>query len=201
MKRVIGKAPKVAPMVALLDAWSKSGAQRRDLDSDNVVDDSPAVLLMDTWWPLAVRAEFQPALGKPLLDFIDQHFEPIQPDGIRDESGNGFFDGFEMQVDKDLRQVLRAKVRGRFSRTYCGGGSRKRCRAILVRTLAQAQAQLEAKYGIDQGAWKLQVTCPVTDPPSCDQIIPTAAGAINVPPQPFDNRGTFYQADAISGHR
>jgi len=41
----------------------------------------------------------------------------------------------------------------------------------------------------------------VTNPPSCDQIVPTAAGAINVPPQPFDNRGTFYQAVAIDGHR
>jgi hypothetical protein len=28
-----------------------------------------------------------------------------------------------------------------------------------------------------------------------------AAGAINVPPQPFDNRGTFYQAVAVNGHR
>jgi hypothetical protein len=49
--------------------------------------------------------------------------------------------------------------------------------------------------------WKLPVTCPVTTPPSCDQIVPTAAGAVNIPPQPFDNRGTFYQAVAVSGHR
>jgi acyl-homoserine lactone acylase PvdQ len=201
MKRVIGKSPKVASLVALLDAWAKKGSQRRDLDGDNVVDDSPAVLLMDAWWPLAVRAEFQPALGKPLLDFIDKRFHPIQPDGIRDRSGNGFFDGWEMQVHKDLRQVLRAKVRGRYSRTYCGGGALKRCRALLVSTLQQAAAQVASKYGADQSGWKLPVTCPDTDPPSCDQIIPTAAGAINVPPQPFDNRGTFYQADAISGHR
>ncbi len=49
--------------------------------------------------------------------------------------------------------------------------------------------------------WKLPTVCAVTSPPGCDQIVPTAAGAVNVPPQPFDNRGTFYQADAISGHR
>jgi hypothetical protein len=24
---------------------------------------------------------------------------------------------------------------------------------------------------------------------------------VNIPPQPFDNRGTFYQAVAVSGHR
>ena len=67
-----------------------------------------------------MRAEFSP-VGTPFLDLVNR-FHTIQPDGIRDRSGNGFFDGWEMQVDKDLRQVLRAKVRGRFSRTYCGGG-------------------------------------------------------------------------------
>jgi hypothetical protein len=41
----------------------------------------------------------------------------------------------------------------------------------------------------------------VTTPPSCDQIVTTAAGAIPIPNQPFDNRGTFYQAVAVSGHR
>jgi len=45
------------------------------------------------------------------------------------------------------------------------------------------------------------VTCPVTTPPSCDQIVPISAGAITVAPQPFDNRGTFYQAVAVNGHR
>jgi hypothetical protein len=67
--------------------------------------------------------------------------------------------------------------------------------------LLQAAAQVSQRYGPSMSSWQLPVTCPVTTPPSCDQIVATAAGAINVPPQPFDNRGTFYQADAISGHR
>jgi hypothetical protein len=41
----------------------------------------------------------------------------------------------------------------------------------------------------------------VTAPASCDQIVPTSAGAISIPPQAFDNRGTFYQAVTIHGHR
>lgn len=203
MRRILGARPdpRVRPLVALLDGWTRGGSQRRDLNSDNVVDDSPAVLLMDTWWPLAVRGEFQPALGRKLLDFVSREFNPIQPDGIRDGSGNGFFDGFEMDVQKDLRQVLRRPVKGRFSRTYCGGGSRARCRAMLVRTLLAAGARLTAKYGASTDAWKLPVTCPVTTPASCDQIVPTSAGAISIPPQPFDNRGTFYQAVAVAGKR
>jgi hypothetical protein len=106
-----------------------------------------------------------------------------------------------MDVQQDLRQVLHQKVKGRFSRSYCGGGSLKRCRALLTSTLLQAAGQLAAKYGPDQANWKLPVTCPVTTPAGCDQIVPTSAGAISIPPQPYDNRGTFYQAVAVSGHR
>jgi acyl-homoserine lactone acylase PvdQ len=204
LKRTIGRGggAQVQSLVRLLDSWSRAGSQRRAAGPGiNLVTHSPAVLLMDTWWPLLVRGEFQPEVGQPLMDFINRYFDLIQPDGIRDESGNGFFDGWEMDVQKDLRQVLRRRVPGRFSRTYCGGGSLTRCRAILDHTLLQAAAQLRAKYGPDQTNWKLPVTCPVTTPPSCDQIITTAAGAIQIPPQPFDNRGTFYQAVAVSGHR
>ncbi len=203
LRRVIGRSRngQVRQLVALLNGWAAGGSQRRAAGGSNVVADSPAVLLMDTWWPLLVRAEFQPAVGKPLMDLINQQFNSIQPDGIRDETGNGFFEGWEMDVQQDLRQVLHQRVAGRFSRTYCGGGKLKRCRALVVRTLLQAAAQLRARYGSSMTKWVLPVTCAVTSPPSCDQIIPTAAGAINIPPQPFDNRGTFYQAVAVTGHR
>jgi acyl-homoserine lactone acylase PvdQ len=203
LSAVIGRSRNatVRSLIGRLDAWSRAGSQRRDLNSDNTVDDSPAVLLMDTWWPLLVRAEFQPAAGKPLMDLIDQAFNRIQPDGIRDGSGNGFFAGWEMDVQKDLRQVLRRRVRGRFSRTYCGGGSLTRCRSILTATLLTAYRAGQARYGANFADWKLPVTCPVTTPPSCDQIVTTAAGALQIPNQPFDNRGTFYQAVAVNGHR
>jgi hypothetical protein len=41
----------------------------------------------------------------------------------------------------------------------------------------------------------------VSTPASCDQIVTTPAGAIQIPNQPFDNRGTFYQAVALHDHR
>jgi acyl-homoserine lactone acylase PvdQ len=203
LRRVIGRSrsAKVRQLVGMLNGWAAAGSQRRSSTGANLVDDSPAVLLMDTWWPLLVRAEFQPVVGAPLMSFINSQFNLIQPDGIRDGSGNGFFEGWEMDVQKDLRQVLHRHVRGRFSRTYCGRGSRKRCRKLLTNTLLQAASQLTARYGASMANWKLPVTCPVSAPPSCDQIVPTSAGAISIPPQPFDNRGTFYQAVAVNGHR
>ncbi|MFZ0043404.1 MAG: penicillin acylase family protein [Solirubrobacteraceae bacterium] len=203
LHRVLGKPRNahVRQLISLLNTWARDGSQRRSTSSSGVVDDSPAVLLMDAWWPLLVRAEFQPSLGAPLMNLINKDFDSIQPDGLRDGTGNGFFEGWEMDVQKDLRQVLHKHVRGRFSRTFCGGGKLRRCRAKLTSTLLAAAAQLSAHYGPSMANWKLPVTCSVTTPPSCDQIVPTSAGAISIPPQPFDNRGTFYQAVAINGHR
>ena len=107
----------------------------------------------------------------------------------------------EMDVQTDLRQVLGRSVPGRFSRTYCGGGSLGRCRALLSSTLLQAASEEAAKYGPSMSGWQLPTTCAVTTPGACDQIVPTSAGAISIPPQPFDNRGTFYQTVAVQGHR
>jgi hypothetical protein len=203
LRRVIGRSsnPTVRTLVALLQTWSAAGSTRRSLTEGGNVEYGPAVLLMDTWWPLLVRGEFQPVLGAPLMNFINANFDSIVPDGLRDGTGNGFFEGWEMDVQKDMRQVLGLRVPGRFSRTYCGGGSLRRCRAMLVSTLLEADAALTAKDGASMSGWQLPTVCKVTTPPSCDQIVTTAAGAISVPPQPFDNRGTFYQAVAIVGHR
>ena len=202
LRRVIGRSRdvRVRALVAMLDQWAAAGSQRRSTNRANVVDDSSAVLLMDTWWPLLVRREFQPVLGPALMDLINKNFDSIVPDGLRDGTGNGFFAGWSMDVQKDMRQVLHRKVAGRFSRTYCGHGSRSACRAMLQRTLLQAAAQLTARYG-SPDKWVLPVTCPQTVPAGCDQIVPTSAGAISIPAQPFDNRGTFYQAIAVDGHR
>jgi len=196
-----GSNQQLQQLIALLNGWAQNGAQRRSTSASGIVDDSPAVLLMDTWWPLLVRAEFQPVVGAPLMNFINANFNSIVPDGLRDGTGNGFFEGWEMDVQQDLRQVLGRPVKGRFSRTYCGGGSLKRCRALLSSTLLQAAAELTSKYGSSMSGWQLPTTCAVTTPASCDQIVPTSAGAISIPAQPFDNRGTFYQAVAIQGHR
>ncbi len=42
--------------------------------------------------------------------------------------------------------------------------ARSRCRAVLLRTLAAAVAQVSAKYGSpDPSAWQVDATCPQTD--------------------------------------
>jgi acyl-homoserine lactone acylase PvdQ len=199
LERVIGKAPDAdtAKLLALLNDWRKRGSQRRDLDGDGIYDDAPAVALIDAWWPRLVRGIFQPALG-------DDVVEAVSKLNVLDARPNVhfFFDGWWGYVQKDLRTVLKRKVKGRFSRRYCGAGSVKRCRAILVQTLRAAAADVRSRLGADPAGWKVQTLCPTDAKPlACDEIVPTTAGAVDTPAIPFHNRGTFHQAVEVGGRR
>ena len=66
---------------------------------------------MDAWWPRFVRAQFQPALGKELFDTVEDRVLGL----------GGFGWDWATHVQKDLRNVLGRRVRGRYSRVYCGG--------------------------------------------------------------------------------
>jgi len=179
----------------MLDAWTRAGAQRRDLDGDNVDESSGAIALMDAWWPRLVRGIFTPKLGSELVDKIAT-INPLPERG----TSTFFFDGWWNYVQKDLRRVLGRRERGRFSRKYCGGGSRSACRTVLTDTLADAIAATSQAQGTDDmSKWVVHATCPITDPPSCDQIVPITGGAVDTPPFPFHNRGTFHQIDEIGG--
>ena len=112
--------------------------------------------------------------------------------------GSAYFGGWYGYVEKDLRTLLGKRVRGRYSRRYCGGGSlrkgrgfaqrrrasRRRCRAILVRTLKEAgrgPSALRRAARVAAGAGHLSTR---STPPRCDQITFTATGAISHPADP-----------------
>jgi acyl-homoserine lactone acylase PvdQ len=198
MLRVIGKAPRAdARFTKILSDWRKSGSQRLDANDDNVYDHSAAVALMDAWWPHAVRAQFQPALGKELFDRVES--DVLSLDSFDDW-------GWATHVQKDLRNVLKRKEKGRYSRVYCGGPAkktaRKKCRALLLSTLRVAVGEAGAKYGsTDPAQWKVPATCEKSSPPQCDQIVPNTAGALDTPPFPWQNRGTYHQVVGLTGHR
>ena len=197
IRRAIGTPadPKQRAALEVLDAWARAGAQRRDLDGDNVDESSGAIALMDAWWPRLVRGIFVPKLGDELVDRIAT-INPIPERG----TSTFFYDGWWNYVQKDLRRVLGRRERGRFSRVYCGGGSRTACRTVLSNTLADAiSATSQAQGTDDMSKWVVHATCPITDPPTCDQIVPTTGGAVDTPPFPFHNRGTFHQIDEIGG--
>jgi hypothetical protein len=195
MRRVIGKAKgSDEQLLKLLDAWHRSGSHRLDRDGDNAYEQSAAVALMDEWWPLAIRGEFEPALGKELFDTVEK--DVLSTGG----SGDDFGWAWASHNQKDLRAVLGKRVRGRFSRLYCG--SRKRCRTMLLSTLRAGFAAAAKKQGTeDTSKWKIAATCPVTTPQSCVQNVPNTAGAVDTPPFPWQNRGTYHQVTEVTGHR
>jgi hypothetical protein len=93
--------------------------------------------MMDAWRPKLAEAIFAPSLGddalkalRALNDYGEVRSVPTAPD---------FFQGWESYVSKDLRDLTqRRKVRGPWSRVYCGGGSVKRCRAAILASLSAA---------------------------------------------------------------
>lgn len=188
-------------LLALLDAWRAAGGQRLDADGDNLYDHGAAVALFDEWWPLVVRGSFEPALGPDLFAKVEDRFLRLGP-----TVDDGWGWRWSSHVEKDLRMVLGRRVRGPHSRLYCGGwrrrGAKGRCRTVLVATLREAARRTAARFGTaDVARWTVPATCEQTDPPACDQEVPTALGAVETPPFPWQNRGTFHQVVEIAGGR
>lgn len=184
-----GVPASVRPTVATLRAWMRDGAHRRDADDDGTYESAEAVRLMDAWWPLLVEAQFKPALGDPLMGRIKAvRSIDDSPHKSGVNQGSAYNGGWYAYSQKDLRTVLKTKVRDRYSRVYCGKGSLKRCRSALVRSLeAAAQVPYEEVYaGADD--------CEGGDPQWCfDAVESQALGAITQPAFHWINRPTFQQ--------
>ena len=193
LRRVLGKpGGRAGELVGVLERWHDYGAHRLDADGDNVYDHSGAVALMDAWWPRLVEAMFRPELGSKLFDTVEDRVLGL----------GGFGWDWASHVDKDLRSVAGREFPGDFSRGYCGGGSLERCRALLLRTLREAAGEVAAEQGSDDPAtWEVPATCEDESPAICDQIVPTTAGAVDTPPFPWQNRGTFHQVAEVQGGR
>jgi hypothetical protein len=73
---------------------------------------------------------------------------------------------------------------------------------VLLASLEAADAAVaEQQRTSDPSQWKVPATCKVAQPPGCDQNVPTTAGAVDTPPFPWQNRGTYHQIDEIAGAR
>ncbi len=213
MRRVIGHASgQTEQILRMMDTWHAAGSQRLAPEGSNIYAHSPAIIAFDAWWPRFVTAEFQPVLGPSLMRMVE--------DNVLSLPQIGFNYNWTSQMYKDLRDVLGVRSeRGRYSHIYCGrsGGGlpepasglrgralarvRAQCRATLLSTLGAGLSAVEAKLGNDPGSWQKPATCPKTNPHSCDQEVPTTAGAIDTPPFPWQDRGTYHQVIEVSGHR
>jgi hypothetical protein len=174
--------------MSTLSAWAARGAHRRDLDKNGTYEDDAAVTLMDAWYPKLVKAEFGPTLGSSAYDALTAVLKPQSVNPGDMPAAPDYDDTWVGYVSKDLRDIFNRKhVRGRWSRVYCGGGSKARCRTALRKSLSDALAVTKKDlYGRGDCADNAQASC-------FDMNRPTNASAVTMPAFPFQNRPTFQQ--------
>ena len=181
MLKAVGKPPEdLKGAVELLKKWHASGSHRRDKDGDGSYDDSAAVALMDQWWPRATQAVLSPVLGNAYARL------PFGIDDHPGELGSAYISGTYGHLQKDLRTILGERVRGKFSRIYCGNGKLKACRADLRKSLADSVAALTEEFGADPSTWDYDETS--------DNVVFTAVGVQGQREMQWLNRPTFQQA-------
>ena len=183
-----GPAPSYArpELLQLLDAWWNAGASRLDRNLDGKVDE-PGAAIMDAVWPRWADAVMSPILG-PLTDRLA---ELLPRDNAPSSSGSSFLYGWYGYVDKDLRGLMGAPVRGGFSTRYCGAGDLTACRNALWAALDAAAKELEAEQGADPVSWHADATA---------ERIVFSPGILTASMR-WANRPTFQQVITFTAHR
>ncbi|MET8451629.1 penicillin acylase family protein [Streptomyces sp. NPDC005209] len=203
--KVVNSSPvtdsTAAAAVSKLQAWVTAGAKRTETSAGSkTYADADAIRILDAWWPLLVKAEFEPGLGSDLYGAFGNNL-PIDeapsaghgPTGSH--AGSSFQYGWWSYVDKDIRAVLGESVQGGLAQKYCGAGSLSSCRDILIGTLKTAAGLTAAQVypGDDQ--------CSAGDQWCADSIVQRTLGGIKHGRISWQNRPTFQQVVEYTSHR
>ncbi|MFD3454097.1 penicillin acylase family protein [Streptomyces sp. NPDC058691] len=193
--------PAAAAAVTKLGDWVTAGAKRKETSAgSHTYANADAVRIMDAWWPLLVKAEFEPGLGSGLYAALTANLTVDEapsaghgPTGAH--AGSAFQYGWWSYVDKDIRAVLGEPVQGGLAAKYCGGGSLSACRSILISTLKQAAATTAAQvYPGDEN-------CSAGDQWCADTVIQRPLGGIKHGKISWQNRPTYQQVVEFAAHR
>ncbi|MFE2571267.1 penicillin acylase family protein [Streptomyces mirabilis] len=190
-----------AAAVTKLSDWVTAGAKRKETSAGSkTYANADAIRILDAWWPLLVKAEFQPGLGTDLYTAFSNNL-PIDespsaahgPTGAH--AGSSFQYGWWSYVDKDIRAVLGESVQGGLSQKYCGGGTLSACRDALISTLKTAAGLTAAQVypGDDQ--------CSAGDQWCADSIVQRTLGGIKHGKITWQNRPTYQQVVEYTSHR
>ncbi|MFF6878838.1 penicillin acylase family protein [Streptomyces sp. NPDC012474] len=193
--------PAAAAAVTKLRTWVANGARRTETAAGSKkYADADAIRILDAWWPLLVKAEFEPGLGSGLYGAMTANL-PVDeapsaghgPTGSH--AGSSFQYGWWSYVDKDIRAVLGEQVKGPLARTYCGDGSLGACRDTLVSTLKAAAGRTAAQvYPGDD-------VCAAGDQWCADSINHRTLGGIKHGKIGWQNRPTYQQVVEFTSHR
>ncbi|MES5822468.1 penicillin acylase family protein [Streptomyces sp. RG80] len=190
-----------AAAVSKLQTWLTAGGKRTETSAGSkVYANADAIRILDAWWPLLVKAEFEPGLGTDLYTAMTANL-PIDeapsaahgPTGAH--AGSSFQYGWWSYVDKDIRAVLGETVKGPLAQKYCGGGSLSACRDILISTLKTAAGKTAAQvYPGDD-------LCAAGNQWCADSIVQRTLGGIKHYNISWQNRPTYQQVVEFTSHR
>jgi acyl-homoserine lactone acylase PvdQ len=153
-----GRAPNArdAQMLSLLDQWRRQGGSRLDRTGNGQIT-APGAAIMDTAWPLLANAwassVLNASLRSQLASLVTIYDKPNNGIGT-----GGQYTGWHVWMQKDLRTIMGERVAGKFAVRYCGGGSLKRCRALLWGAINRAGNELAASQGPTPANWHSSAT-------------------------------------------
>ncbi|WAU80661.1 penicillin acylase family protein [Streptomyces sp. Qhu-G9] len=193
--------PAAAAAVTRLSDWVTAGAKRKESSAGSkAYANAEAIRILDAWWPLLVKAEFEPGLGSDLYTAMTNNL-PVDeapsaghgPTGSH--AGSSFQYGWWSYVHKDIRAVLGESVQGGLAKPYCGNGSLSACRDILVATLKTAAGRTAAQvYPGDE-------LCSAGDQWCADSVNQRTLGGIKHNKISWQNRPTYQQVVEFPSHR
>ncbi|MFC9909190.1 penicillin acylase family protein [Streptomyces sp. NPDC127197] len=193
--------PAAAAAVSKLSAWVSAGSRRTETSAGSrTYAHADAIRILDAWWPLLVKAEFEPGLGSDLYSAFTANL-PVDespsaahgPTGAH--AGSAYQYGWWSYVDKDIRSVLGEQVQGPLARTYCGDGSLSACRYTLISTLKEAAGRTAAQVYPGDDA------CSAGDQWCADSVVHRALGGIGHRGISWQNRPTYQQVVEFTSHR
>ncbi|MER5392721.1 penicillin acylase family protein [Saccharopolyspora sp. NPDC002686] len=199
--------PDTAALVEKLRTWLADGGRRVETEpGSRRYAHAEAIELLDAWWPLLVRGQFEPSLGAPAYDALTGMMQINQsPSGWQNgepglhvgqgHQGSAFMYGWYGQVSKDVRAVLGDQVPGGFGAPLCGGGDPAACRSMLLDTLRQA-----AETPSDQ-TYPGDADCEPGDQWCADALIQSKIGGIGQDKISWQNRPTYQQVVEFPAHR
>jgi acyl-homoserine lactone acylase PvdQ len=190
-----------AAAVSKLQTWLTAGGKRTETTAGSkTYANADAVRILDAWWPLLVKAEFEPGLGTGLYTAFTANLpvdeSPSAAHGpTGSHAGSSFQYGWWSYVDKDVRAVLGESVQGGLPQKYCGGGTVSGCRDVLISTLKTAAGMTAAQvYPGDK-------LCSAGDQWCADSIVQRTLGGIKHYNISWQNRPTFQQVVEYTSHR
>jgi acyl-homoserine lactone acylase PvdQ len=195
LERALGhpRGTSLRGAVAELRTWAAAGGHRRDLANSGHDQYTPAIELMDAWWPKLLQAEFGPMLGGAGMSAVQK---------LNGFGGTDFAEGWWGYVSKDLRRLFGHGERAPYSQVYCGNLPHRHFSMRKLRRRCEAALRSSLKTAMSVTAQQLYgATCPKDPEPACaDRNTWTYVSAIQLPPFPYQNRPTFQQVVTLTRH-